>query len=326
MARRKQGGFELIAAMPWWCGVVIGLITYIAIRHGIGWYFASTGDSFLSGLGKMAASGIYAPFAWIPLILCWFAAIASFIGRRRRRNLLDSQTGVDSLRQLSWRQFERLAGEAFRRQGYTVEETGLGGADGGIDLILRRDGQTTLVQCKQWQSRQVGVKVVREMYGLLVHHQAAAVKIVALGDYTPDAHRFAEDKPVELIHGDRLISTVRSVQRITARKTGPMDTTLALVASMTASLLVIAVLSYSTNAAPAPTAALAVAPAPAPSRHVAARPAPIPHAPSASATSAPQPTIYLSDSRNDPQLREWKKRNAESMKIMEKTTKELQRR
>lgn len=92
---------------------------------------------------------------------------------------------------MSWRQFEQLAGEAFRRQGYAVEETGLGGADGGIDLKLRKDGKTTLVQCKQWQNRQVGVTVVREMYGLLMHHNAAAVKIVALGNYTPDAWNFA---------------------------------------------------------------------------------------------------------------------------------------
>lgn len=42
---------------------------------------------------------------------------------------------MDSLREMNWHQFEQLAGEAFRRQGYAVEETGLGGADGGIDLI-----------------------------------------------------------------------------------------------------------------------------------------------------------------------------------------------
>jgi restriction system protein len=33
--------------------------------------------------------------------------------------------------------------------------------------------------------------------------------------------------------------------------------------------------------------------------------------------------IYASDSQNDAALREWKKRNAESMKILEKTTKEM---
>ena len=308
---------EAVAAMPWPIGIVLGLIGYIAIRHGIGWYFEATANPSLSGLGRMAATGIYAPLAWILLIGCWGAAIASFIGRARRRKLLDSQTGIDSLRQINWRQFEQLAGEAFRRQGYAIEETGLGGADGGIDLILRKNGQTTLVQCKQWQNRQVGVKVVREMYGLLVHHKAAAVKIVALGDYTPDARCFAQGKPIELIHGGELITTVRSLQKTRARTTSPMDTPLALCGSMVASLLLIAAISPSTTTAPPPAAAV---PAAMPAAY-------IPESPSMLRAVTPRPraqaTIHASELQNDADLREWKKRNAESMKILEKTTKEM---
>lgn len=322
MARRTKSGFEQIAAMPWWLGILIGLLGYIAIRHGIGWYFGAVNNPYTSGLGKLAASGIYAPLAWILLLGCWIAALASFIGNGRRRKLLDSQTGIDSLRQMSWRQFEQLAGEAFRRQGYAVEETGLGGADGGTDLILRKNGKTTLVQCKQWQNWQVGVKVVREMYGLLMHHQAAAVKIVALGDYTNDARRFAQGKPIELIHGGELIATVRSLQKTKARATSPIDTPLALCGSMVASLLLIAVLSSTTAttsslvaAAPAVAAPAAIRAAYRPQPAYIPRPVVVPpHA---------QATIYASESQNDAELREWKKRNAESMKILEKTTKEM---
>jgi len=322
MAKRTKSGFEQVAAMPWWIGIVLGLLGYIAIRHGIGWYLASTNNLYLSGLGKVAATGIYAPLGWILLVGCWIAALLSFIGRSRRRQLLDRQTSIDSLRQMSWRQFEQLAGEAFRRQGYAVEETGLGGADGGIDLILRKDGKTTLVQCKQWQNWQVGVKVVREMYGLLMHHQAAAVKIVALGDYTSEARRFAQGKPIELIHGGELIATVQSLQKNKVRTTSPMDTPLALCGSIVASLLLIAALSSSTTTAPPPADAANVVAAPAviqaayrPQPAYIPRPAVVPpHA---------QATIYASESQNDAELREWKKRNAESMKILEKTTKEM---
>jgi len=317
MAKRTTSGFEQIAAMPWWLGILIGLIGYVAIRHGIGWYLASSHSPVLAGIGRMSAAGAYAPLAWMLLIGCWLAALASFIGHGRRRQLLDSQTGIDSLRRMSWRQFEQLAGEAFRRQGYAVEETGLGGADGGIDLILRKNGRTTLVQCKQWQNRQVGVKVVREMYGLLVHHQAAAVKIVALGDYTSDARRFAHGKPIELIHGDELIATVRSLQKNRARTTSPMDTPLALWGSMVVGLLLIAALSPSTTTVPSPAAAV---PAAMPVAY-------IPESPSIPRAVAPRPraqaTIHASELQNDADLREWKKRNAESMKILEKTTKEM---
>lgn len=323
MAKRTTSGFEQIAAMPWWLGILIGLIGYVAIRHGIGWYLASSHSPVLAGMGRMSAAGAYAPLAWMLLIGCWLAALASFIGRGRRRQLLDSQTGIDSLRRMSWRQFEQLVGEAFRRQGYAVEETGLGGADGGIDLILRKGGKTTLVQCKQWQNWQVGVKVVREMYGLLMHHQAAAVKIVALGDYTPDAHRFAQGKPIELIHGGELIATVRSLQKTRARATISLDTPLALCGSMVGSLLLIAALSPSTATAPPPAAAVPVdaAPAVVPTAY---RPeSPNISRPAATPTPRAQATIHASEPQNDTDLREWKKRNAESMRILEKTTKEM---
>lgn len=219
---------------------------------------------------------------------------------------------------MSWQQFEQLAGEAFRRQGYAVEETDLGGADGGIDLILCKNGKTTLVQCKQWQNWQVGVKVVREMLGVLVHERADAVKIVALGDYTPDARRFAQGKPIELIHGDELIATVRTLRKTRARATTPLDTPLTLSGSMVACLLLIAGLSPSSPTAPSAVVASPV------TTQTAYRPKP-PHLPHSAAAPTPrtQATIYASDSQNDAELREWKKRNAESMKILEKTTKEM---
>ena len=318
MVRRRESGLDIVASMPWQAGILLGLIGYAAIRHGIGWYLASSHSPVFSALGRMLANGAYAAFAWMLLIVCWIAAVASFMGRTRRRKLLDSQTGINSLRQISWRQFEELSGEAFRRQGYAVEENGLGGADGGIDLILRKGGRSTLVQCKQWHNRQVGVKVVREMYGLLLHHKAAAVKIVALGDYTPDAYRFAQGKPIELIHGGQLIATVRSVQTGKLREARPTDSLLVLVGSMLASLLVIAVLSTGTANAPSPGNSPFVA-TQTPAQYI---PAPTSHS-AVTSPSQPKSMIYASDPQNDAQLRAWEKRHAESMNILEKTTKEM---
>ncbi|TPG45550.1 restriction endonuclease [Rhodanobacter glycinis] len=320
MAKRKQGGIEQIASMPWQAGVLLGLIGYLALRYGIGWYFGAHSDPLSAGIANGARGGMLAPLAGIWLVGCWIGALASFANRGKRRRLLDSQTGIESLRAMRWSEFELLAGEAFRRQGYAVEETGLGGADGGIDLILRKSGQITLVQCKQWQNRQVGVKVVREMYGLLVHHKSAAVKIVALGDYTGDAHRFAQGKPIELIHGGELIATVRSLQTTKARSKGPMDTPLALIGSMVASLFLIAGLSSST-ASMSRTGSGAASPV-AFQPTLTPQPLPIPHR-STAPTPRAQPVIYASNSQSDAEFREWKKRNAESMKILEKRVKEM---
>ena len=59
------------------------------------------------------------------------------------------------------------------------------------------------------------MNVVREMYGLLAHHNADQVVIAALGGFTPDAARFASGKPIELIDGAALLAMIRAVQGAT---------------------------------------------------------------------------------------------------------------
>ncbi|WP_415916528.1 restriction endonuclease [Xanthomonas arboricola] len=218
--RKKQSGFEALAALPWPVGFVMGIAAYLVVRYGIAWWFSHQSGMLSQGFAQQS-SGMFAPLAWTLLGVCWLAALFSYLRTRSRRRFLETRTTLESLAAGGWRQFERLVGEAFRRQGYSVEETGLGGADGGIDLILRKDGRRTLVQCKQWKRQQVGVSVVREMFGLLAHHQAHAVKIACIGTYTKDAERFAEGKPIELIGGEQLLGMIRAVQRQATAQSTP---------------------------------------------------------------------------------------------------------
>jgi restriction system protein len=59
------------------------------------------------------------------------------------------------------------------------------------------------------------------MYGLLAHHGADSVKIVAVGNFTPDAQRFAQGKPIGLIHGEALLAMIRGVQESAPTATNP---------------------------------------------------------------------------------------------------------
>jgi restriction system protein len=211
VGKRNESGLDIVAALPWPVGAILGVIAFFGIRYGIGAYLSAAPTGMFRQIGPAVSKAI-APFSWIALIVCWLAAGVSFIKAQRRKKLLETQIGLDSIAALDWRDFERLVGEAFRRRGYRVEETGLSGADGGIDLILRKDGRTELVQCKQWRSRQVKASVVREMWGLVVHHKANGVKIVCVGDFTRDAKEFAEGKAIELITGERLLEVIREVQ------------------------------------------------------------------------------------------------------------------
>jgi len=86
------------------------------------------------------------------------------------------------------------------------------GADGGVDLVLRKAGRTSLVQCKQWKTVSVGAPVIREMFGLMVAENANETIIVTSGNFTRDAQSFAEGKPIRLVDGPQLLALVRSVQ------------------------------------------------------------------------------------------------------------------
>lgn len=134
-------------------------------------------------------------------------ALLSWIRRRRVDRLHDrvaADTDLDALEKMSWREFEALVGEVFRRKGYRVVERGGDGPDGGVDLEAYLERDKYLIQCKQWKTRLVGVAVVRELFGVMTAEQAVGGFVVAAGDFTPDAKAFAQGRGIELLDSREL--------------------------------------------------------------------------------------------------------------------------
>ena len=111
---------------------------------------------------------------------------------------------------MSWRDFERLVGTAFRQRGYTVTGFGGNGSDGAVDLGLMKNGERFLVQCKHWRKQQVGVTVVRELHGVIAAQRAHGGFVVTGGAFTPEARDFARTCEIELIDGLSLGSFIRN--------------------------------------------------------------------------------------------------------------------
>lgn len=101
---------------------------------------------------------------------------------------------------LSWDSFELLVGEIYRRKGYKVAISSALGADGGQDLILRKDGRLMVVQCKKLaRDNRVTASQMRDFFGLLTSEGASEGYFVTTGYFSADAKRFAEGKPIMLI-------------------------------------------------------------------------------------------------------------------------------
>lgn len=207
MARRKPDSFDefldVLVESPWWVSIVVGLVVYFLMRFG-GALFASDPMA-----GSIAAA--ISQFAWLSVLFV-IPALVSFSRSARKRKQLDRQHSIESIRDLSWKEFEELLGEAYRRQGFSVAENPGQGTDGGIDLTLRDGQDTYLVQCKQWRTYKVGVKVVREMLGLVTAHGATGAVVVTSGDFTKEARDFAAGQPVELVDGEELVELIGTVQ------------------------------------------------------------------------------------------------------------------
>ena len=221
MGRRKGGLFDdlvsLAAMLPWWLGVVLAVVAYLVIHPFA--VMELSAPTQLAGTGGVAAKQIYKTLAMIGQYLLPVAflvgALASALGRRKRENLLEKtgeRADADALNGMSWQEFEMLVGEAYRRQGFNVRETGGGGADGGVDLVLMKNGQTVLVQCKQWKTFKVGVKTVREFYGVMAAKKVQGGVVVTSGVFTQEAKDFADGKNIVLMDGDKLRRVIESVR------------------------------------------------------------------------------------------------------------------
>jgi len=123
----------------------------------------------------------------------------------------------DALSRVSWDAFERLVADHYRGLGYEVVHVGTGGGanrtDGGIDLKLLRDQEVVVVQCKHWNCWKVPHNDVHQLIGVMHTAGATGAIVITSGEFTPAAiEAAAKFRHIRLIDG----KTVRAML-------GPVD-------------------------------------------------------------------------------------------------------
>lgn len=217
MSRRNKNkknllndSIDLLALLPWWVCLVLGAASFIYLRsiaQELGQAPAEVANLMRWTVLRVSAqAGQY-----IVPVICLSAAGLSYFARAHRRELLANTRTRDRLEALTWHDFELLVGEAYRRQGYTVKELGGDGPDGGVDLVLHRDGERIFVQCKHWKAMSVGVDVVRQIFGVMAAHGGSGCVVVTSGKFTAAAQDFAKGRNVDLVDGPKLFRLMESV-------------------------------------------------------------------------------------------------------------------
>ncbi len=216
MARkRRQSAFEdwvdILARLPWQASLVIAVLFWFGFHQMslIELPKASNAAELGAAYAPMIARTAGLFLQVIVPAACLIAALISGIRKRRRTGLLkdaEVRTSTAPLANLTWREFEELVGAHFERLGYTVSFTPKG-ADGGVDVIARKGSETFLIQCKQWRATQVGVSVIRELFGVMAARGAAGGYVVSIGPFTADARAFAEGRNIQLVDANSLLKS-----------------------------------------------------------------------------------------------------------------------
>ena len=106
--------------------------------------------------------------------------------------------------------FEQFLKRLFLYRGYQVSETARTG-DYGADLVLKRDGATTVVQAKRYNAN-VGARAIQEIYSARHHYHADHMMVVTNTHFTRQAIEMATEQEIELIDREELITLMSEVR------------------------------------------------------------------------------------------------------------------
>ncbi len=210
---------DIASLLPWYMGLILAIISYLVLHHYAGVEIPAPhgADQFAS----YASRGVWKYLAFfsqyvLPFVFSMGALISLVRVNKREKLYATAQSGkgADVLNGMTWKEFEVLVGEAFRRKGFSVRDNFENGPDGGVDLVLFDGSDKYLVQCKQWRAFRVGVKVVRELFGVMASTGAVGGFVVTSGEFTKEAKDFALGKNIKLIAGSELWEIMQSVKTV----------------------------------------------------------------------------------------------------------------
>lgn len=231
-SRRRKGLADELVTLPWQITAVLALAAFIVVRWVLPLLLPES--PVVSGLRPL-----FGVFSWVAL--CFFGLIALAGAATRgpapamqdnlvilqmpEKSLNDpplrqqpqppapARWSLEPLRALEWKRFELLCARYYQAVGFRTEPLDAG-PDGGIDVKLFKIDQSTplaIVQCKAWNTNQVGVKEIRELLGVMAHTKVTRGIFVTTGTFTKDALAFGAANPIQLLDGAAFEKKIREL-------------------------------------------------------------------------------------------------------------------
>lgn len=130
----------------------------------------------------------------------------------------DNLVNAQDINALSGVDFENLCYVLLQKNGFEVETTKQSG-DGGIDLIAYNHkpflSGKYIIQCKRYAGG-VGEPILRDLYGVVMAERANKGILITTGYFSMSAIKFASDKNLELIDGEKLNELLFEIGMVSA--------------------------------------------------------------------------------------------------------------
>ena len=122
------------------------------------------------------------------------------------------QTLIDNFRDEPSK-FEEFCADLYRKMNYTVKVTPKVN-DGGYDLILHKNNEKSIVECKCYALRHsIGRPLIQKLVGANQQAQADRMIFITTSYFTDEAVEYAKEVSVELINGENLMKCIKDVYK-----------------------------------------------------------------------------------------------------------------
>lgn len=159
----------------------------------------------------ICAAVVAASLAIFPKNISPFAALGAFpffvVGciAFYRQMSAPSPAQMEEIQQViaaqSWADFSAQLQTAWQAEGYDVQRLNLPGAD----LLLTRNGQTSVVSARRWKAATHGVEPLRELRAAMEQRGATAgLYVLAQGSLSDNARLYARDNSITIVQDNAL--------------------------------------------------------------------------------------------------------------------------
>jgi len=222
--KKKTNFFDDMAKLPWQVNTVVMVVAFFGLK-----YIPPLIDAQSMVMrGFLTAAPSFAPIvALMFLVPTVISAASAFKARKshppefpaymkvkrpsgKPEPQKPQSVSLDLIRKIEWKRFEELCRAYLEAKGGRAETTKIG-PDGGVDINLFKgtsEKPFAIVQCKAWNTYKVGVKPVRELFGVMAAEGVSTGIFMNTGSYTREAVTFAKGNNLLLISGEDLVKSI----------------------------------------------------------------------------------------------------------------------